>query len=76
MAKLTTEEFIAKAKAVHGDKYDYSKVEYVDSTTKVCIVCKKHGDFWQLPSSHIKGHGCVKCSADENTKYNKEHRYF
>jgi hypothetical protein len=45
MAKLTTEEFIAKAKAVHGDRYDYSKVEYVNASTKVCIICKKHGEF-------------------------------
>ena len=46
MAKLTTEEFIAKAKAVHGDRYDYSKVKYVDSKTKICIICKEHGEFW------------------------------
>ncbi|MCQ2069413.1 MAG: hypothetical protein MJY68_10065 [Bacteroidaceae bacterium] len=72
MAKLSTEEFIQKAKAVHGDRYDYSKVEYVNSSTKVCIICKKHGEFWQIPFSHLKGHGCVKCRADRNTKYNKE----
>ena len=47
-------------------------MEYVDSATKVCIVCKKHGDFWQLPSNHIKGHGCEKCGTDGNTKYNKD----
>ena len=69
---MSTEEFIQKAKAVHGDKYDYSKVEYAGSKTKVCIICKKHGEFWQIPSSHLKGHGCVKCRADGNTKYNKE----
>ena len=61
MAKLTTEEFIAKAKAVHGDRYDYSKVEYVGSKTKVCIICKKHGEFLQSPQKHLKGQGCVKC---------------
>lgn len=66
MAKLTTEEFIAKAKAVHGDRYDYSKVEYVDSKTKVCIVCKEHGEFWQRPSHHTNGHGCTKCASDVN----------
>ena len=70
--KLTLSEFIKKAKEVHGDKYDYSKVKYVDANTKVCIICKKHGEFWQLPSNHIKGHGCVKCGTDGNTKYNKE----
>lgn len=70
--RKTSDWFIKKAHEVHGDKYDYSKVNYIDSKTKVCIICKKHGEFWQLPSSHIKGHGCVKCSADGNTKYNKE----
>ena len=43
MAKLTTEEFIKKAREVHGDRYDYSKVEYVNKKTKVCIICKEHG---------------------------------
>lgn len=66
MAKLSTEEFIQKAKAVHGDRYDYSKVEYVNSSTKVCIICKKHGEFWQVPYHHINGHGCSKCASDVN----------
>ena len=62
MARLTTEEFIAKAKAVHGDRYDYSKVEYVNSQTKVCIICKEHGEFLQVPYTHLNGHGCSKCA--------------
>ena len=53
MAKLTTEEFIKKAQKVHGDMYDYSKVEYVNSKTKVCIICKQHGEFWQQAVSLI-----------------------
>ncbi len=61
MAKLTTEEFIKKAREVHGDKYDYSKVEYVNSTTKVCIICPKHGEFWQRPDLHLQKKGCTKC---------------
>lgn len=64
--------FLKKAQQVHGDKYDYSKVEYVNSLTKVCIICPKHGEFWQVPSSHLKGHGCVKCRTDRLTKYNKD----
>lgn len=55
------EEFIQKAKQVHGDKYDYSKVEYINSSTKVCIVCPKHGEFWQTPTHHLSGQGCKKC---------------
>ena len=61
--RLTTEEWIRKAKEVHGDKYDYSKVEYVNNNTKVCIICPEHGEFWQMPSAHIKLHeGCIKCT--------------
>ena len=58
---LTLEEFLEKARKVHGDKYDYSKVEYVDSHTKICIICPEHGEFWQTPASHLFGHGCKKC---------------
>ena len=54
--------FIEKAKKIHGDKYDYSKVEYVNSQTKVCIICPEHGEFWQEPSAHVRGHNCPKCS--------------
>ena len=57
-----TEEFIKKAKEIHGDKYDYSLVEYIDSDTKVIIICKKHGKFKQKPSGHLTGYGCSKCS--------------
>ncbi len=57
-----TQEFIEKAKLIHGDKYDYSKVEYVNTCTKVIIVCKEHGDFSQTPSNHLMGKGCIKCS--------------
>lgn len=59
--KYTTEEWVEKAKQVHGDKYDYSKVEYVSAKTKVCIICPEHGEFWQLPYAHIKGQGCPSC---------------
>ena len=62
MAKLTTEEFIAKAKAVHGDKYDYSKVEYVKSKEKVTIICLEHGEFLQTPQKHLFGQGCPICA--------------
>lgn len=60
--KLTQEEFIARAKQVHGDKYDYSKVEYVNSDTKVTIICPIHGVFKQTPYLHYKvGCGCPSC---------------
>ncbi len=59
--RLTTKEFIEKAKSVHGNKYDYSKVEYKNTATKVCIICHEHGEFWQTPNSHLFGAGCPTC---------------
>ena len=65
MKKPTTEEWIEKAKLVHGGKYDYSKVEYVNAKTKVIIICHKHGDFLQTPDKHLIGRGCSKCGGSE-----------
>jgi hypothetical protein len=65
---LTTQIFIEKAKEIHGDKYDYSKVNYINNRTKVCIICPKHGSFWQMPYSHLIGKGCKKCSIEESAK--------
>ena len=59
--KITKEQFIERAKIIHGDKYDYSKTNYVNTDTKVCIICPKHGEFWQTPHDHLGGHGCAKC---------------
>ncbi len=64
-ANMTTEEFIEKAREIHGDKYDYSKVEYVDTKTKVCIICPIHGEFWQSPNKHLSGQGCPKCKSQK-----------
>ena len=65
--KLTTEEFIKRAREVHGDKYDYSKVKYVNSVTEVCIICKEHGDFWQKPRYHLCGNGCPVCGGTKKS---------
>lgn len=54
--------FINKAKKVHNDKYDYSKVEYAGSQKYVKIICPTHGEFIQYPNSHLKGRGCSLCS--------------
>jgi len=59
--KSNTNEFIEKSIKLHGDKYDYSKVEYNNSHKKVIIVCKTHGDFIQSPTKHLNGDGCNKC---------------
>jgi hypothetical protein len=62
--RITTEEFIKKAIKIHGDKYDYSKVNYIDAHTKVCIICPIHGEFWQTPNNHLTKYGCKKCAMD------------
>ena len=59
--RSTTAAFIEKARAVHGDKYDYSTTDYRTSTTNVDIVCPEHGTFSQSPNNHLKGKGCPKC---------------
>ena len=59
--KKTTEEFIIEASKIHEDKYDYSKVQYKNTETKVIIICKIHGDFLQTPSSHLNKNGCLIC---------------
>lgn len=66
MRKLTQEEVIARFCEVHGDKYDYSKVNYVNSYTKVCIICSIHGEFWQTLNNHLKGQGCPICNRKKN----------
>lgn len=64
--KYNTESFIQKAKEIHGDKYDYSKAEYIGSQTKICVICSKHGEFWQRPADHLRGCGCWKCGGKKN----------
>ena len=65
--RLSTAEFIAKAKTIHPDKYDYSLVEYVNMRTKVEIICPTHGPFWQLPRNHLQGTGCPQCVRKSTT---------
>lgn len=66
--KLTTEQFISKAKEVHGGKFDYSKTKYINNATKVCITCPINGEFWALPKQHLTGFGCRKCGYDSRKK--------
>jgi len=65
---MTTDEFIRRAKLVHGDKYDYSKTNYEGSKIKVCVICPEHGEFWQEPHNHLMGHGCPLCKKDKLLK--------
>ena len=56
----TTEEVIEQFREIHGDKYGYSKVNYINNRTKVTIICPEHGEFEQSPSEHKRGRGCPK----------------
>jgi len=69
-AKLTTEQFVVKAKFVHGDLYDYSLVVYSLSNIPVIIICPVHGQFKQKPIIHLMkdGHGCQKCAHIQQAK--------
>lgn len=65
MKLKTTNQFIIDAKNKHGDLYDYSLTEYLNSHIKIKIICKKHGVFDQLPIDHLKKHGCPICSGNK-----------
>jgi len=60
--RKTTEQFIADAHDVHGDRYDYLLVEYQSAKEKVTIICPEHGAFEQTPSGHLGGKGCFDCA--------------
>jgi very-short-patch-repair endonuclease len=59
---MTNKEFIENSILVHGDKYDYSKTEYIHNLKEIIIICKEHGEFLQLPKTHKRGNGCIDCS--------------
>lgn len=60
----TKSDFVKKAQSTHGNLYNYSKVQYIDSRTSVVIICNKHGEFKQRPSRHIAGSNCPKCATE------------
>jgi hypothetical protein len=59
--RFSLEEFVRRANETHSNKYDYSKVDYIDSQTSIVIICKEHGEFNQAPNSHLQGNGCKRC---------------
>jgi very-short-patch-repair endonuclease len=68
MESIKKYNFIEKAKAIHKNRYDYSKVHYINAKTKIIITCKQHGDFEQSPTNHLSGFNCQKCA--KNLKIN------
>lgn len=61
----TTSQFIDDAIRIHGNKYDYDKVIYVNKNTRVIITCRTHGDFEQVANNHLQGDGCAKCARNK-----------
>lgn len=85
--KLNKGEFIKRARKIHGDKFDYSLVNYKTTSAKVEIICHTHGSFLQVASSHMNGFGCSKCSGKSkmtrdtflklsNSQHNNKYNYF
>ncbi|MDA7744856.1 hypothetical protein N8911_02030, partial [bacterium] len=70
--KLSIEDFVSRSNKIHGDRYDYSNVDYVNNFTEIEIVCSVHGVFCQRPDFHIRGSGCPKCSIIEQHEKQKK----
>lgn len=66
--KLNTKTFISRSKKVHGNQYDYSKVNYSSHKESVLIICPKHGEFLQSAHDHLDGHGCPSCSRSQGER--------
>jgi hypothetical protein len=62
------DEFIAKARRIHGSRYDYDHIDYLNAKTSVLIKCEKHGFFEQVPDTHLRGSGCKKCTVEQRGK--------
>ena len=69
--RLNTEKFKERALAVHGKRFDYSKSEFINTKTKIEIICQKHGSFWQTPTHHFEGRGCQKCGHEVTASYRR-----
>lgn len=64
-------DVIEKFKKIHGDRYDYKKIKYINNRTKVYIVCNIHGVFKQTPNAHLSGSGCLKCGRYSTSTMNR-----
>lgn len=66
--RKTSDEFVKRAITVHGNRYDYSKVAYMQARQSVEILCRSHGSFWQVPFVHLRGGGCPKCKNEASSE--------
>ena len=69
---LSIEQFIDKAIKKHGNKYDYTQSIYRGTKIPICIICPKHGEFWQTPNDHLSGKGCRKCNESKLEKMTED----
>lgn len=69
--KSSTDEFVARAQCIYGDRYSYEEVDYLNARTNVIIGCAKHGSFQQTPDAHLSGHGCKRCAAEQRGECRK-----
>jgi hypothetical protein len=58
----TKKQFVGEAMQIHGNRYDYSQVEYIDGNTNIAIICSEHGPFLQQPRAHLQKSGCPLCA--------------
>ena len=72
MQRKTKEEVITAFRKVHGEQYDYSHVEYIDTETKIRVKCREHGVFEVTPSNHKKGKGCPSCGRTKSSESRKK----
>lgn len=77
LKNLGQRRFLEKARNVHGDKYGYEKSMYISAKDKIEIICRKHGSFFQIADTHLRGAGCKKCNLEmlhsEKQKYTEEY---
>lgn len=66
------QNFLLKSTKIHSNKYNYSKVNYINANTKICIICPEHGEFWQVPRHHVEGHGCPQCMSQHLRKIKQD----
>lgn len=64
---MTTEEWVTKARAVHGERYEYARTDYTGALNKVVVTCAEHGPFDQVANTHLRGKGCPACARERNT---------
>jgi hypothetical protein len=74
LQRSNIEEFLFRAKQLHGDLYDYSKVQYINAHTPITISCSKHGEFEQTPDKHLIGRGCQDCGLEYSMNNNRWER--